>query len=146
MFPFLTSTTLREAPRTHLHDYKPCFMVSGQDSFFHFIILIYCDLLFCFSLLHLTSCTAGEVPFNHEILREANALCHRLPVLSTTKFKTDFYDVSKLYLVSPPKWSMSLIHNAVLSLSCQLWKGSRLALLFIFLYDQQSHDKANEEH
>ncbi|CAJ1058976.1 COP9 signalosome complex subunit 6 isoform X1 [Xyrichtys novacula] len=35
---------------------------------------------------------AGEVPFNHEILREANALCHRLPVLSTTKFKTDFYD------------------------------------------------------
>lgn len=35
---------------------------------------------------------AGEVPFNHEILREANALCHRLPVLSTIKFKTDFYD------------------------------------------------------
>ncbi|XP_070692885.1 COP9 signalosome complex subunit 6 isoform X1 [Pempheris klunzingeri] len=35
---------------------------------------------------------SGEVPFNHEILREANALCHRLPVLSTTKFKTDFYD------------------------------------------------------
>ncbi|KPP75853.1 COP9 signalosome complex subunit 6-like [Scleropages formosus] len=35
---------------------------------------------------------AGEVPFNHEILREANALCHRLPVLSTLKFKTDFYD------------------------------------------------------
>ncbi|KAK7921906.1 hypothetical protein WMY93_008808 [Mugilogobius chulae] len=35
---------------------------------------------------------AGEVPFNHEILREANALCHRLPVLSTMKFKTDFYD------------------------------------------------------
>ncbi|TSK87457.1 COP9 signalosome complex subunit 6 [Bagarius yarrelli] len=47
---------------------------------------------------------AGEVPFpeilreakspqtGHEILREANALCHRLPVLSTVKFKTDFYD------------------------------------------------------
>uniref|UniRef100_A0A4W5K2P6 EIF3F/CSN6-like C-terminal domain-containing protein n=1 Tax=Hucho hucho TaxID=62062 RepID=A0A4W5K2P6_9TELE len=34
----------------------------------------------------------GDVPFNHEILREANALCHRLPVLSTIKFKTDFYD------------------------------------------------------
>lgn len=46
----------------------------------------------------LSSCTTGEVPFNHEILREANALCHRLPVLSTTKFKTDFYDVSKLCL------------------------------------------------
>ena len=36
----------------------------------------------------------GEVPFNHEILREAYALCHCLPVLSTDKFKTDFYDVS----------------------------------------------------
>ncbi|KAI3351120.1 hypothetical protein L3Q82_005687 [Scortum barcoo] len=36
--------------------------------------------------------STGEVPFNHEILREANALCHRLPVLSTIKFKTDFYD------------------------------------------------------
>ncbi|XP_075764140.1 COP9 signalosome complex subunit 6 isoform X2 [Pelodiscus sinensis] len=35
---------------------------------------------------------AGEVPFNHEILREACALCHCLPVLSTHKFKTDFYD------------------------------------------------------
>ncbi|KAM9001707.1 COP9 signalosome complex subunit 6 isoform 1-T1 [Sarcophilus harrisii] len=35
---------------------------------------------------------AGEVPFNHEILREAYALCHCLPVLSTDKFKTDFYD------------------------------------------------------
>ncbi|NXH59962.1 CSN6 protein, partial [Rhabdornis inornatus] len=34
----------------------------------------------------------GEVPFNHEILREACALCHCLPVLSTDKFKTDFYD------------------------------------------------------
>ncbi|KAG7269013.1 hypothetical protein CRUP_010727 [Coryphaenoides rupestris] len=36
--------------------------------------------------------STGEVPFNHEILREANALCHRLPVLSTIMFKTDFYD------------------------------------------------------
>lgn len=35
----------------------------------------------------------GAVPFNHEILREACALCHCLPVLSTDKFKTDFYDV-----------------------------------------------------
>ncbi|KAG8131421.1 putative COP9 signalosome complex subunit 6 protein [Naja naja] len=35
---------------------------------------------------------AGEIPFNHEILREAYALCHCLPVLSTDKFKTDFYD------------------------------------------------------
>ena len=40
------------------------------------------------------------MPFNHEILREANALCHRLPVLSTIKFKTDFYDVSKILFFS----------------------------------------------
>lgn len=43
----------------------------------------------------------GEVPFNHEILREANALCHRLPVLSTLKFKTDFYDVSVMHTHTP---------------------------------------------
>ncbi|XP_063044958.1 COP9 signalosome complex subunit 6-like isoform X2 [Engraulis encrasicolus] len=35
---------------------------------------------------------AGEVPRNGEILRDAKALCHRLPVLNTLKFKTDFYD------------------------------------------------------
>ena len=35
---------------------------------------------------------AGEVPFNQEILWEAYALCHCLPVFSTDKFKTDFYD------------------------------------------------------
>lgn len=44
------------------------------------------------------------MPFNHEILREANALCHRLPVLSTSKFKTDFYDVSKLCVPSYSKY------------------------------------------
>lgn len=43
---------------------------------------------------HNLSLATGEVPFNHEILREAYALCHCLPVLSTDKFKTDFYDVS----------------------------------------------------
>ncbi|XP_069738570.1 COP9 signalosome complex subunit 6 isoform X2 [Phaenicophaeus curvirostris] len=36
--------------------------------------------------------STGEVPYNHEVLREACALCHCLPVLSTDKFKTDFYD------------------------------------------------------
>lgn len=34
----------------------------------------------------------GEVPFNHEILREINALAHRLPVLSSEKFRGDFYN------------------------------------------------------
>lgn len=47
-------------------------------------------------LLLLFPPSPGEVPFNHEILREAYALCHCLPVLSTDKFKTDFYDVSVL--------------------------------------------------
>ncbi|OPJ83286.1 hypothetical protein AV530_013625 [Patagioenas fasciata monilis] len=45
-------------------------------------------------LEYVRAAEAGEVPFNHEILREACALCHCLPVLSTDKFKTDFYDVS----------------------------------------------------
>ncbi|NXC00216.1 CSN6 protein, partial [Orthonyx spaldingii] len=43
-------------------------------------------------LEYVRAAEAGEVPFNHEILREACALCHCLPVLSTDKFKTDFYD------------------------------------------------------
>jgi len=34
----------------------------------------------------------GEVPFNHDILREINALAHRLPVLSSDKFRGDFYN------------------------------------------------------
>ena len=52
---------------------------------------------------------SGEVPFNHEILREAYALCHCLPVLSTDKFKTDFYDVSARPRMG--KWgSRALLH------------------------------------
>ncbi|OCT59456.1 hypothetical protein XELAEV_18000878mg [Xenopus laevis] len=43
-------------------------------------------------LEYVRAAEGGEVPFNHEILREASALCHCLPVLSTDKFKTDFYD------------------------------------------------------
>lgn len=69
----------QEASRTDAHHYKPLF-VPVSTSFYTLASI------------------AGEVPFNHEILREANALCHRLPVLSTTKFKTDFYDVRKLCL------------------------------------------------
>uniref|UniRef100_A0A8C5MZK5 COP9 signalosome complex subunit 6 n=1 Tax=Leptobrachium leishanense TaxID=445787 RepID=A0A8C5MZK5_9ANUR len=43
-------------------------------------------------LEYVRAAEGGEVPFNHEILREASALCHCLPVLSTDKFKMDFYD------------------------------------------------------
>ncbi|XP_071498445.1 COP9 signalosome complex subunit 6-like [Diadema setosum] len=35
---------------------------------------------------------AGEVPMNHDVLRDANSLCHRLPVLHLDKFDTDFYN------------------------------------------------------
>lgn len=35
---------------------------------------------------------AGTIPKNHEILREAYSLCHRLPVLNTLKFREEFYD------------------------------------------------------
>uniref|UniRef100_A0A4W3GFA0 EIF3F/CSN6-like C-terminal domain-containing protein n=1 Tax=Callorhinchus milii TaxID=7868 RepID=A0A4W3GFA0_CALMI len=61
---------------------------------------------------------SGEVPFNHEILREAYALCHRIPVLSTDKFKTDFYDVSILVLL--PSLSLSLCFTLSLALSA-IW-------------------------
>lgn len=40
----------------------------------------------------------GEVEFNHEILRQVNALAHRLPVLSNDKFHGEFYNVSAAFL------------------------------------------------
>jgi COP9 signalosome complex subunit 6 len=33
----------------------------------------------------------GKLPKNHEILREAYSLCHRLPVMNTPKFREEFY-------------------------------------------------------
>ena len=41
-------------------------------------------------------CFAGKLPKNHEILREAYSLCHRLPVLNTERFKDEFYNVSAI--------------------------------------------------
>lgn len=35
---------------------------------------------------------AGEIQKNHEILRETYSLCHRLPVLNTSRFKDEFYN------------------------------------------------------
>lgn len=35
---------------------------------------------------------AGQLPRNHEILREAYSLVHRLPVLNSNNFKGDFYN------------------------------------------------------
>ncbi|KAG1678117.1 COP9 signalosome complex subunit 6 [Nymphon striatum] len=34
----------------------------------------------------------GDLPANHEILREGHSLCHRLPVLNSEKFKGDFFN------------------------------------------------------
>lgn len=33
----------------------------------------------------------GQLPTNHEILREAYSLCHRLPVVQGSRFRQDFY-------------------------------------------------------
>ncbi|XP_013393595.1 COP9 signalosome complex subunit 6 isoform X1 [Lingula anatina] len=41
---------------------------------------------------YLKAVQAGEVPKNHEILRETYSLCHRLPVLRSEKFKEDFFN------------------------------------------------------
>ena len=43
-------------------------------------------------------CFPGEVEKNHDVLREAYSLCYRLPVLSTLRFKEDYYNVSALLL------------------------------------------------
>ncbi|KRT79937.1 hypothetical protein AMK59_6471, partial [Oryctes borbonicus] len=34
----------------------------------------------------------NEIPQNHEILREAYSLCHRLPVIQSSRFRQDFYN------------------------------------------------------
>lgn len=35
---------------------------------------------------------SGQIPKNHDILREAYSLCHRLPVLNTERFRDEFYN------------------------------------------------------
>lgn len=35
---------------------------------------------------------SGQIPKNHEVLREAYSLCHRLPVLHTDRFHEDFFN------------------------------------------------------
>lgn len=43
-------------------------------------------------LEYIKAVQAGEEEKNHEVLREAYSLCHRLPVLNTDRFKEDFYN------------------------------------------------------
>ncbi|VDI08383.1 COP9 signalosome complex subunit 6-like [Mytilus galloprovincialis] len=43
-------------------------------------------------LEYIKAVESGEIPKNHDILREAYSLCYRLPVLNTPQFKEDFYN------------------------------------------------------
>lgn len=43
-------------------------------------------------LAYMTAVQSGELPSSHEVLREAYSLCHRLPVIQSSKFRQDFYN------------------------------------------------------
>lgn len=43
-------------------------------------------------LQYISAVEKGEVPKNHDVLREAYSLCYRLPVLDTSRFKEDYYN------------------------------------------------------
>lgn len=45
----------------------------------------------------------GDLPLNHEILREAYSLCHRLPVVQSARFRQDFYNVSSQFMFNKTK-------------------------------------------
>lgn len=52
-------------------------------------------------LQYVRAVQAGELPKNHEILREAYSLSHRLPVLQSSRFRADFYNVSLFIILVP---------------------------------------------
>ncbi|CAG9854200.1 unnamed protein product [Phyllotreta striolata] len=43
-------------------------------------------------LEYMKAVQSGQLPRNHEVLREAYSLCHRLPVIDGTRFRQDFYN------------------------------------------------------
>ncbi|XP_066262063.1 COP9 signalosome complex subunit 6 isoform X1 [Euwallacea similis] len=43
-------------------------------------------------LEYMKAIQSGQLPRNHEILREAYSLCHRLPVVQSARFRQDFYN------------------------------------------------------
>lgn len=49
-------------------------------------------------LKYVQAVQSGELKGNHEVLRAACSLGHRLPVLNNPKFKADFYNVSTNYI------------------------------------------------
>ncbi|OAD47012.1 COP9 signalosome complex subunit 6 [Eufriesea mexicana] len=55
----------------------------------------------------------GELKGNHEVLRAACSLGHRLPVLNNPKFKADFYNVSLCYCFQKSNLSAYIIHYII---------------------------------
>lgn len=51
-------------------------------------------------LEYMKAVQSGQLPINHEVLREAYSLCHRLPVVQSPRFRQDFYNVSLLFRIS----------------------------------------------
>jgi len=52
-------------------------------------------------LEYIKAAQKGEVPVDHEALRLAYSLCHRLPAIQPDRFKPDFYQVS--YQLQPQR-------------------------------------------
>ncbi|PVD19165.1 hypothetical protein C0Q70_21730 [Pomacea canaliculata] len=46
-------------------------------------------------LQYIQAVEKGEVPKDHDVLREVYSLCYRLPVLSTLRFKEDYYNITR---------------------------------------------------
>ena len=84
-----------------------------NEDFYNVSVTFHGRLCFYRGLINIKAVQAGEAPCNHEVLREAYSLSHRLPVLSSDKFNEDFYDVSLL----------GLVHRLVISLSTNLQKA-----------------------
>lgn len=61
---------------------------------------------FIHSISHIFYFISGEVPCNHEIMRDALSLCQRLPVMKTEMFKEGFYDVSIAEALTPHLWGL----------------------------------------
>ena len=51
-------------------------------------------------LQYVRAVQAGELPVNHDILREAFSLSNRLPVLQSPKFKAEFYNQCNVGLMT----------------------------------------------
>ena len=50
------------------------------------------------SFLFIYCYTLGELPKDHQVLREINSLCHQLPAIDTLQFREDFHMVSLEWL------------------------------------------------